>query len=117
MVHATALDRHDILPRSGRELLGGYAFLARMIDKVRAEQAGTGGDYVAYCPMTMTVLQNTGVSRSAFDALVREGKSDGEIVAYFDERVSPERKAASNHAILDGLGSHLDAQDAEEGRA
>lgn len=36
-------------PRSGRELLGRYTWLARLADKARADQAGTEGEYIAYC--------------------------------------------------------------------
>ena len=103
-------------PRSGRELLGGYAWLARLADKVRAEHAGTQGDYIGYCPMSMSYLNATGVTRDEFDKLVAGGASDDDLVNYFDEHVSAEKKASSNALVLEDGASHLDAQDAEEGR-
>jgi hypothetical protein len=109
-----APDLRTAFPRRGRDMLGGYAFLARVIDKVRAEHAGTNGDYVGYCPMSTAFLHETGVSKEQFDELITSGKSDDEIVAYFDAHVSPERKAAANHRILDEMADHLDEQDAEE---
>src|SRR5207249_12206965 len=38
-------------PRCSKELLGGYAHLARMIDKARASEAGINGDYIYPCPL------------------------------------------------------------------
>jgi Domain of unknown function (DUF5069) len=102
-------------PRPGRQMLGGYAWLARLADKVRAEHAGTGGDYVAYCPMSMGFLRAAGVSRGDFDALVRNGESDEQLVQFFDAHVSPEQRDAANRFILEEMASHLDQQDAEEG--
>lgn len=96
-------------------MLGGYAWLARLADKVRAEHAGTGGDYVAYCPMSMGFLRAAGVSRDEFDALVRNGESDEQLVQFFDAHVAPERRDAANRFVLEEMASHLDAQDAEEG--
>src|SRR5437867_9676342 len=43
-------------PRSSRELLGGYAHLARMIDKARAREAGVNGPYFYPCPLDTTLL-------------------------------------------------------------
>lgn len=103
-------------PRSGRDMLGGYAWLARLADKARAEQAGTGSDYVAYCGMTQGYLKAAGVPQAAFEELIRNGASDEELTAYFDEHVSPARREAANGFILDTMASHLDEQDAEEGR-
>ncbi len=112
----TAPDFTKAPPRSGRELLGGYAWLARLADKARAEQAGTGADYVAYCGLTQGFLKAAGVSQGAFEELIRNGAGDADLVAYFDEHVPPARREAANHFVLDTMGSHLDEQDAEEGR-
>jgi hypothetical protein len=110
----TAPDLRTSFPRRGREQLGGYAFLARVIDKVRAEHAGTNGEYVGYCPMSKAFLQETGVSQGEFDKLIEQDESDDAIVKYFDEHVSPQRKAAANKLILEDYASHLDEQDEEE---
>lgn len=111
-----ALDLTKTPPRSGREMLGGYAFLARVADKVRAERAGTNGDYIGYCPMSMSFLERAGVSKDEFDRLIERGASDDELVRYFDEHVAPERRDDANRHILETMRDHLDEQDAEEGR-
>jgi hypothetical protein len=113
----TAPDLRNSFPRRGREKLGGYAFLARLIDKVRAEHAGTNGEYIGYCPMSKAFLDETGVSKSEFDKLIDSNATDEQFVKYFDEHVSPDKKAAANKVILEDLASHLDEQDAEEGVA
>jgi len=113
----TAPDLQKTFPRSGRDLLGGYAFLARTIDKVRAEHAGTQGEYIGYCPFSMGFLRRAGITKDEFDQLIRNGASDDEFVRYFDERVSPENKEAANRYVLDEMADELDAQDAEEGRS
>ncbi len=72
-------------------MLGGYAWLARLADKARAEQAGTEAEYVAYCRLTQGFLQAAGVSDEDFEQLVRNGASDADLVKYFDEHVPAER--------------------------
>lgn len=110
------LDLTSAFPRRGREELGGYAWLARLADKARAEDSGTGGDYIAYCPLSVSWLQRVGVERTAFDERIRNGASDDELVRFMNENVSAEKKAAGNQFVLAEMASHLDEQDAEEGR-
>ena len=117
VMQTTAPDLSKDFPRSGREMLGGYAFLARVIDKVRAEHAGTQGEYIGYCPLSMAFLTRAGVSKDEFDKLIARDASDEEFVKYFDEHVPPEKKEAANKYVLEEASDSLDAQDAEEGRA
>lgn len=98
-------------------MLGRYAWLARLADKVRAEHAGTGTDYIAYCGLSTGFLRRAGVSQQEFDRLVREGASDQDLVRYFDEHVSEEQREAANRFVLDDMAQHLDQQDEEEGYA
>jgi hypothetical protein len=98
-------------------MLGRYAWLARLADKARAAQAGTEGEYVAYCPLSTGFLDRAGVSVDEFDRLVAGGTPDDELVRYFDQHVSDERREAANRFVLEDMASHLDEQDAEEGRA
>jgi hypothetical protein len=102
-------------PRRGREMLGPYAWLARMADKFRADKAGTGSDYVAYCALSRGFLERCGVSLEAFDALIVQGADDGELVAYFDRHVPAERREAANRFVLEEKAANLDAQELEEG--
>lgn len=113
--HAPNLEKAP--PRSGRDMLGGYAFLARVADKVRAEHAGTHGEYIGYCPFSMGFLDRCGVSQAEFDDLIRKGATDEELVEHFNRKVPPERRDEANRYVLEEMKSHLDAQDAEEGRA
>jgi hypothetical protein len=103
-------------PRSGREMLGGYSWLARLADKVRAEQAGKQGEYVAYCPLSIGFLERTGITRNAFDHLIALNLEDMQLVKYFDEHVSKEQRDAANRYVLEEQRHHLDDLDAEEGR-
>jgi hypothetical protein len=112
----TAPDLNTTVPRSGRERLGAYTWLARLADKARAEQAGTGGDYIAYCGLSTGFLDLAGVSVEAFRELIREDASDTDLVRYFDEHVDAAHRDAANAYVLNDMKAHLDKQDAEEGR-
>ncbi len=113
----TAPDLSTTPPRPGRAKLGAYAWLARLADKVRAEHAGTQGEYVAYCPLSMGFLRAAGIAKTDFDGLIRGGASDEDLVEYFDRHVPAERRDAANRFVLHDMASHLDEQDAEEGVA
>jgi hypothetical protein len=104
-------------PRSGRSLLGRYAWLGRLADKVRADHAGTGADYVAYCGLSKEFLDAAGVAQGDFDRLIAEGATDDDLVRYFDEHVSDSQRKAANHLVLVDKADNLDQQDADEGRA
>jgi hypothetical protein len=104
-------------PRSGRETLGRYTWLARLADKARAAHAQTNGDYVAYCPLSIGFLEHAGVSQEVFDQLIEQGASDEQLISYFDKHVSTQSRESANRFILDEHASNLDEQDAEEGRA
>src|ERR1700736_934046 len=115
-MNVTALDLDTTPPRSGREMLGRYAWLARLADKVRADHAGTQGEYIAYCGLSTGFLDRAGVSVDDFDKLIRDGATDADLTKYFDEHVSDAQRDAPNRSLLDDMKSHLDKQDAEEGR-
>lgn len=113
----TAPDFTKAPPRPGRHMLGAYAWLARIADKVRADRAGTGADYIAYCGISRAFLERCGIAQDDFDALIARGADDEELVAYFDRCVPPERREAANNFILVEKAESLDKQDAEEGYA
>lgn len=99
-------------------MLGGrYAWLGRLADKVRAQHAGTNGDYTGYCRLSKAYLDAVGVSEQEFDELIDQGASDEQLVVYFDEHVDPGRRERANRLILDKHAADLDRQDAEEGYA
>jgi len=115
-MNVTAPDLASTPPRSGREKLGRYTWLARLADKVRADHAGTQGEYIAYCGLSTGFLDRAGVSVDDFDKLIRDGAADADLTRYFDEHVSDAQREAANTYVLDDMKSHLDKQDAEEGR-
>ena len=112
----TSIDLNLTAPRSGRNLLGRYAWLARLADKVRADHAGSVGEYIAYCEVSKGFLERAGVSVTEFDGLIRRGASDADLVRHFDERASDAQRGAANRYVLEDMKSRLDEQDAEEGR-
>ena len=116
MHHITIPDLTKAPPRQGRELLGGrYAWLARLADKVRAQRAGTNGDYVGYCPLSKAYLETVGVTEQTFDGLIDQGADDDDLVAFFDEHVSDERRRHANRFILEENAESLERQDSQEG--
>ena len=116
-MNGTAPNLDTTPPRSGRDLLGPYAWLARLADKVRADHAGTAGEYVAYCGLSMGFLDCAGVSKDDFDALITKDVSDADLKIYFDKHVDAAHRDAANAYVLNDMKAHLDEQDAEEGRA
>jgi len=113
----TAPDFSKAPPRQGREMMGRYAWLARMADKIRAEQAGTNDGYIGFCSLSKGFLERCGVSVDDFAALIARGAADDELVQYFDEHVSAEKCASANDFVLDEKAESLAKQDAEEGYA
>ena len=112
----TIPDLRNSPPRSGKEALGRYAWLARLADKARAQAAGTQGDYEAYCPLSRGFLKRTGVSVEDFARLIDQGASDEGLIAYFDRHVSDEAREVANTWILDEHRDDIARQDADEGR-
>ncbi len=114
-MNVTAPDLNTTAPRSGRERLGRYTWLARLADKARADRAGTAGDYIAYCGLSTGFLDRAGVTVDEFDKLIADGASDDDLVRYFDEHVRDAQRDTANHYVLEEMKPHLDKQDAEEG--
>jgi hypothetical protein len=69
-------------PRASRVRLGGYVILPRMLDKARAELAGTNGEYHYNCPLDQHFLKFAGIDADALKAEVAKGLGDGEILAW-----------------------------------
>ena len=66
-------------PRSPRVRLGGYVTLARILDKGRAEIAGSAGEYKYDNPMDQHFFRFTGLTASALKAALEQGMGDGDI--------------------------------------
>jgi len=67
-------------PRSPRVRLGGFALLPRMLDKGRANIAGTNGEYNYNCPMDQHLINFLGFDPDALKKQLATGKGDGEIL-------------------------------------
>ena len=75
-------------PRSPRVRLGGYALLPRLLDKCRAEIAGTSGEYHYNCPMDQRFMAFAGIDAVALKAEVAKGLGDGELLAWIEANAS-----------------------------
>jgi hypothetical protein len=87
----TAPDLTRRPPRSPRVRLGGYVMLARMLDKGRAELAGTAGEYKYNNPLDHHWFRFTGITADALKAELATGKGDGEMLAWIDRNAPHKR--------------------------
>ena len=79
-----AKDLNQEPPRSPRTRIGGYALLARMADKGRAELAGTAGSYHFACPLDEMLFDFKGVSADSVKAQLQSGIDDRQLAEWFD---------------------------------
>jgi len=79
-------------PRSPRVRLGGYVILPRMLDKCRAELAGTLGEYNYNGPLDQQFLRFTGTDPEALKAEVAKGLGDGELLAWITAHATHNRE-------------------------
>ena len=83
--------------------LGGYAHLARMIDKCRAVLAGTEGEYLYPCPMDERLLEFAGITSDQFTAAVKANATDEGVLAWFQQHAQahqPEELEDWNQRLL-----------------
>jgi hypothetical protein len=71
-------------PRSPRNRLGGYALLARAIDKGRASLEGNVGEYHFACPLDQQLFEFKGVQADEVKKLLASGATDEQVVNWFD---------------------------------
>jgi hypothetical protein len=102
-------------PRRGRDEFGGYLWILRAFDKARAAADGTIFDYIYPCPMDRGVFERWGITAAAFDEAIETRRTDDEILAWLNERVTPEQRDAANHWLTTEKASNMDRQDREEG--
>jgi Domain of unknown function (DUF5069) len=70
-----ALDLTKRPPRSPRLRLGGYTLLPRMLDKGRAEIAGTNVEYHFNGPLDQRILDFIGIDANALREQLATGKA------------------------------------------
>ena len=78
-------------PRSSRVRLGGYALLPRMLDKGRAEIAGTNGEFHYNCPLDQHILNYLGLDPEALKAQLALDQSDFEILEWIKTNAKHQR--------------------------
>ena len=87
-------------PRSPRSRLSGYALMARMIDKGRADLQGSVGEYHYACPLDQMLFDFKGVQPDEVKKLLVSGAPDEQVVTWFDghgtARTAEEIKTWSN---------------------
>lgn len=96
----TPKDLTQEAPTSPRVRIGGYAILARALDKGRAELAGTTGGYHFDCPLDNYLFGFKGVKGDEIRKLLESGSSNEEVADWLDENGQPksedEKKAWSD---------------------
>jgi hypothetical protein len=98
-----AKDLNREAPRSPFGTLNGYPWLPRLIDKVRAMQAGTLGGYLPYpCPGDQRFVNALGVTAEALRDQIQTGADDAAIAAWVSANVQPgfEERLAAYRAYL-----------------
>jgi len=82
------MDLRKQFPRSPKDKLEGYAHVARIIDKARAHNAGTLGEYIYNCPMDQSWFQFTGVTAEAFAEAVKT-RDDRRMAEWIRQQAKP----------------------------
>jgi hypothetical protein len=92
----TAKDLIREYPRSPYEILQGFPWLPRLIDKVRAKHAGTLGAYTPYpCGADRRFLAAFIIDTAALEQFIAGGASDEEIAAWCLEHCGNKPAAAA----------------------
>jgi hypothetical protein len=86
-----APDLTKYAPRSPRVRLGGYTILPRILDKIRAELAGTAGDYKYKNPNDWHFFRFTGIDPAALQAQVATGAGDWDVLLWINENAPIKR--------------------------
>jgi hypothetical protein len=83
-MNKNAKDLTKEAPRSPRMRIGGYAILARTLDKCRALLWANIGEYHFDCPLDNMLFGFKGVTGDDFKAEVERGASDEEMAKWLD---------------------------------
>jgi hypothetical protein len=100
-------------PRSPRNRLGGYALMARMIDKGRADLQGKVGEYHYACPLDQMLFDFKGVKADEVKNLLDSGATDEQVVAWFSSHGTP-KKTDEIKAWSDGVEGYRPYDDPEK---
>jgi len=110
----SAPDLTQRAPRSPRLRLGGYVLLPRILDKVRALNAGTNGEYrYGLRRMDRHFFNFLGLDPEAFQAAAKLDGGDGEMLAWAEANAKTPRQPweiAAWSAWLVARGPDSDAE-------
>ena len=113
-VKTLAKDLTKEAPRSPRERIHGYSVIARMIDKCRADIAGTKGEFHFDCPVDNMLFGFKGLKGADVREFIATGASDEEIATYVDTHGEP-KTAEEIKAWADGTDAYTTHGDPEKG--
>ncbi|HTB62213.1 MAG TPA: DUF5069 domain-containing protein [Opitutales bacterium] len=80
-----ALDLTQRSPRSPRVRIGGYAILARALDKGRATIVKKNGEFNYDCPLDKMCFDFIGITGAEVKAKLAKGASDSDILAWIEK--------------------------------
>src|SRR5436305_12449052 len=91
---AAAKDLTAEAPRGLDAVLGGYAWLPRMLDKARATLAGTAGSYLFGCPVDHTCMARLGITPDlVLDLAARHSDDHAVLEALREHGIPPAAEA------------------------
>jgi hypothetical protein len=88
MINYSTPDLTQHPPRSLRVRIGGYAHLARLLDKARAVIAGKAGEYHYNCPLDVRFFTFTGINHEEMLAVIKSGKTDVQVLEWVNEKAN-----------------------------
>ena len=94
-------------PRSPREMLAGYVFACRTLDKCRATLAGTNGEYHFDCPLDNIFFSFAELVGEEWKAFVATGASDDE-GRKIDRREGEEKTTDRDHQVEQRMALQAD---------
>src|SRR3989338_3590574 len=93
------MDLTNNFPRSPYDMLAGVVMLPRTIDKARAFNGGTLGEYHYNCPLDKAVLEFFGVGAEEFAKKAGDMETDENIAQWLSGRKAQKEKDAFNNSM------------------
>ena len=106
------MDLSTQYPRSPREQLCGYVHLPRIIDKARASNASTLGEYIYHCPMDQSWFEFVGIDAESFAQAVTT-RDDRQMEQWVRQQAKPHNQDeidAWNQRLLSRTPSSPESQ-------
>lgn len=109
----TSLDLRVHRPRGVRETILGYYFLARTIDKLRAElPGGELGPFLNHdTGFSAFVVRRLGLDMTEFRDVVAAASNEDDVIAWLRERIDPAGAPALNAKLETFVVSRMSTED------